>query len=118
MAFYGRKNKYDNRKTVVDGITFHSGAEARRYQILKLLERAGEIEDLELQPKFTVFDGFRKKGKKHQAITYTADFKYKEVKTGEIVIEDVKGVETEVFKIKKKLFEKRYPDLEITIIKE
>lgn len=89
--------KYGNHKTVVDGITFHSAKEARRYGDLKLLERAGEITALELQPKFPmVVNG-------QLVCTYLADFAYVNVRTGIQVTEDVKGVETEAFKIKRKL---------------
>ena len=105
------KNKYNNEKEVVDNITFDSRKEANRYWELKLLLRAGEISDLRLQPKFTLQEGFTKNGKRYQAIKYSGDFQYTE--NGKVVIEDVKGVRTEVYKIKKKLFEKRHPDLTI-----
>ncbi len=44
-----KRPKYGNRKTVLDGITFDSAAEARRWSELKLLERAGQIRNLERQ---------------------------------------------------------------------
>jgi len=110
-------SKYRNRKTTIDGITFDSKAEARRYAELKLLERAGEIKDLELQPKYRLLDGFKKNGKTYRPIDYIADFRYYDVKLGRMVVEDVKGKRTDVFNIKKKLFEKKYPDLEIKIVK-
>lgn len=104
-------NKYNASKTVVDGIKFDSRAEARRYRELKLLQRAGEIKDLELQPSFLLIEKFKCKGKSYRDTRYVADFAYIEVKTGLQVIEDVKGVETEVFRLKKKLFLKRYGNL-------
>lgn len=110
------KNKYRNKKTVIDGITFDSKAEARRYAELKLLERAGEIKDLELQPKYRLLDGFKKNGKTYRPIDYIADFKYVD-REGKTIVEDVKGKETEVFKIKQKLFEMKYPGLELKIVK-
>ena len=67
-------SKYRNRKTIHDGITFDSKGEANRYCELKILERAGEISDLTLQPKFTLQESFKKNGKTHRAITYIADF--------------------------------------------
>lgn len=109
-------SKYRNRKTTIDGITFDSKAEARRYAELKLLERAGEIKDLELQPKYRLLDGFKKNGKVYRPIDYIADFKYVD-REGKTIVEDVKGKRTEVFNIKKKLFEKKYPELEIKIVK-
>lgn len=108
--------KYHNRKTVLDGITFDSEGEANRYAELKLLQRAREISDLELQPRFTLLPTFKKNGKTHRAITYTADFKYID-KDGSTVVEDFKGYETDTFKIKRKLFEHKYPDLELRIVK-
>ena len=95
-------NKYRNVKTTIDGIKFDSKAEARRYTELKLLEKAGEITDLKLQPRFILQHSFKHKGKTIRAITYMADFQYSE--NGKEIVEDVKGVETAVFKIKKKMF--------------
>ncbi len=100
--------KYGNRKTVVDGIKFDSKAEAERYKELKLLEKAGLIKNLILQPEFLLLDKFKYNGKTERAIKYIADFKYFDVARGVYVVEDVKGVETEVFKIKRKLFLKQY----------
>lgn len=104
-------NKYNASKTVVDGIRFDSRAEARRYRELKLLQRAGEIKDLELQPSFLLVDGFKCRGKSYRDVRYIADFAYIEIKTRLHVVEDVKGVETEVFRLKKKLFLKKYGNL-------
>ena len=101
----------------MDGIQFDSKMEAKYYHLLKLLQETGEVKAFELQPKFTLQEGFEKNGKRYQPITYTADFKvlYNDGRT-EIV--DVKGHETQVFKIKKKMFEYQYPDLELKIVKE
>lgn len=109
-------SKYRNRKTTIDGITFDSKAEARRYAELKLLEKVEEIRDLELQPRFRLVDGFKKNGKVFRPIDYIADFKYVD-REGKTIVEDVKGKETEVFKIKQKLFEMKYPGLELKIVK-
>ena len=108
-------NKYHNKKVQIDMNVFDSIAESRRYKELKLLERAGEISELELQPRFLLQEGFKKNGKTFRKIEYIADFKY--IENGKIVIEDVKGKETEVFKLKRKLFEHEYPDYELKIIK-
>lgn len=108
-------NKYRNKKTQIDMYVFDSIAESRRYKELVLLERAGKITELQLQPKFLLQESFRKNGKTYRKIEYMADFMYEE--NGKIVVEDVKGKETEVFKLKHKLFEKRYPALELRIIK-
>ena len=108
--------KYFNKKTVVDGIEFDSKKESIRYKELKLLERSGLIKNLQLQVKFELQPSFKKNGKTYRAITYIADFVYTE-KKGQKVIEDSKGYETEVFKIKRKMFEYKYPDYELKIVK-
>lgn len=71
-------NKYRNKKTQVDMYVFDSIAESKRYKELALLERAGEISDLELQPRFLLQESFKKNGKTHRKIEYIADFMYKE----------------------------------------
>lgn len=101
-------SKYKAKKTVVDGIPFASKKEAGRYQELKLLERAGVIKDLALQPRFLFQDKFKYKGKTERKIEYVADFKYLDTKTGRVVVEDTKGYKPEVYKIKRKLFLKKY----------
>lgn len=110
-------SKYQSKKTVVDGITFDSKREAKRYCELKLLEKAGEIADLECQWKFELQMPFRKNGKTIRAIYYIADFAYFDKKKCRIVVEDVKGYKTKEYLLKKKLFEYKYPDLTITEIK-
>ena len=100
-----RPSKYGNRKTVVDNVTFDSKAEAARYLELKLLQRAGHIGDLELQPVFSLY------GKRGGLICkYKADFKYTKLMHGyatETVVEDVKSkpTMTPVYRLKAKLFE-------------
>lgn len=107
-------SKYHNKKTQIDMYVFDSAKEAKRYKELKLMEKANVISDLELQPRFLLQEGFRKNGKTYRKIEYVADFKYKE--NGKIIVEDVKGIKTDVFKIKQKLFEKKYEDLELKIV--
>lgn len=102
--------KYKAKKTVVDGITFDSKKEARRYQELKLLERAGVIKDLSLQPNFLLQEKFKYREKTERKIEYIADFQYYVIKDKKWVIEDVKGYKTDVYKLKRKLFLKRYGD--------
>ena len=100
-----RKVKYGNRKTELDGITFDSKKEARRYAELKILEMAGEISDLELQMPFVLQPAFAHKGKKVQSIKYVADFVYID-NEGRKVVEDVKSPATrkdKVYQLKKKM---------------
>jgi hypothetical protein len=77
-------HKYGAVKTTVDGIEFDSKAEARRYTELRLLEHAGEIRDLELQPRYELLPAFvDAEGVRHRAIEYVADFRYVDVATGD-----------------------------------
>ncbi len=108
-------NKYRNKKVIVDGEEFDSKKEGNRYKELKLLLKAGKISNLELQPRFLLQDGFKKNGRTFRKIEYIADFKY--IENGKTIVEDVKGMQTDVFKLKHKIFEKVYPDLELRIIK-
>jgi len=89
------RSKYNAVKTTVDGIKFDSKAEARRYSELKLLLKAKTIADLELQPRYDFVVNGVKIG------FYKADFRYK--MGNRLIIEDVKGVKTPVYNLKKKL---------------
>ena len=96
-------NKYRNKETTIDGITFQSKREATRYAELKLLQRAGEIFDLQRQVPFTLIPKQTRDGKViERPCVYKADFVYKD-KDGTEVVEDVKGVCTKEYRIKKKL---------------
>ena len=99
-------SKYKNKKVVVDNILFDSKKEANYYTKLKILRDAGKITDLKLQKKFVLQDKFTLNGKTYRAITYVADFVYKDDKGMHVV--DTKGYRTQVYKIKKKLFMKRF----------
>ena len=107
-------NKYRNKKVQIDRYVFDSIKEGQRYRELAILERAGKISSLELQPKFLLQESFRKNGKTYRKIEYVADFQY--IENGKTIVEDVKGMQTDVFKLKHKLFEKKYPNLELKII--
>ena len=99
-------NKYNAKKTEVDGFKFDSKKEAERYQYLKVLLNNGEIEDLELQPPFKISVN----GK--FICKYIADFRYKD--RGKIVIEDVKGYKKsrayDLWRLKWKLLKALEPD--------
>jgi hypothetical protein len=91
------RSKYGAVPTVVNGIRFASKREAARYETLVMLERAGEIRALELQPVWPlVVEGVT-------VATYRADFGYIDVATDTEVVEDAKGVRTPVYKLKRKL---------------
>lgn len=105
--------KFHNRKSTVDGIRFDSQAELARYHELKLLLRAGEITLLDVHPKFVIDDAFTTpRGVKFRGMTYAPDFTYTRVADGCLVAEDVKGVKTAVYQIKRRLFMRRYPEYE------
>lgn len=99
-------NKYRNKKITVDGILFDSKNEAARYQELKILEKAGIIKSLRLQPEYELQPKFKIGKKTERSIKYIADFEYIEgLKT---IVEDVKGFVTKDFSIKRKMFLFKY----------
>jgi len=100
--------KYGAKKTIVDGIKFDSKMESDFYLWLKQLKEEGKIIDFTLQPKFELQASFRKRGILFRKIEYRADFMVTQIDDAQVII-DVKGVETADFKIKRKLFEKKYP---------
>ena len=105
--------KYNNKKTIVDGETFDSKKEAGRYRELLLLEKAGEISDLQRQVKFVLIPAQRevdkvgpkggiKKGRTiEKECAYIADFVYQE--NSRTIVEDTKGFRTADYIIKRKL---------------
>ena len=97
-----KRSKFNNKKTIVDDIEFHSEKEANRYKILKILLKAGKIGLLELQKPFELNPGGKFSYK------YYADFTYIDAETGNKIVEDCKGYETTVFKKKEKLMKKIY----------
>jgi hypothetical protein len=100
------KNKYNAIKIEVDGIKFDSRAEARRYRDLTILQGAGKISDLETHKKFDLIGHVfnRDANKMEKGVSYICDFFYYDKEVEAYVIEDVKGVKTAAYKIKKKLF--------------
>jgi hypothetical protein len=142
MSSNGGPRIKNAKKTVVDKITFASHMEARRYIELKKLKAAGVVTKIECQPEYELQPSYRKCcdvtydaemtpflykkgiceccGKKMptvKAIRYVADFRITYA-DGHIEIEDVKGMETEIFKIKRKILEFRYPEITLKVIKK
>ena len=107
--YTGIKRKYNNRKIEIDGFTFDSKLEADFYQRLKPLVKSGKIKELKIHPRYLLQEGFTKNGKHYQPIYYIADFEVL-YDDGVTVIYDTKGMRTEVYKIKRKLFEYKYQD--------
>lgn len=115
-AAYGHERK---PKVEIDGIKFASPGEAERYIELMIRQAEGENIEVFLQPKFELQPKFRKNGVLFRPIVYIADFKIVHG-DGRIEIEDVKGwggYTTPEFKIKRKLFEFKYPELSLILLK-
>ena len=94
-------SKYHARKVSVDGITFDSKKEARRWSELKLMESAGIITDLQRQVTFQLLPSQKGDGRTERPVKYVADFTYQE--NGKTVVEDTKGMKTKDYIIKRKL---------------
>ena len=103
-------NKYHNIKTDVNGVKFDSAKEANYYADLLLLQKAGEVTAIELQPKFVLHPGYMRGRKKIRPITYIADFRVT-YKDGRVVVVDAKGVSTREYQNKVKMLLAKYPDL-------
>ncbi|KZN96474.1 hypothetical protein AZI98_08560 [Aeribacillus pallidus] len=101
-------SKYKSKKVEVDGHVFDSKIEAKYYDQLKWLQNNKQILFFRLQPRYLLQEAFEKDGKSYRKIEYIADFEVHHL-DGTIEVVDVKGIETEAFKIKRKLFEKKYP---------
>ena len=96
-------NKYGSRKTTVGAAVFDSKREAGRWRELQLMERAGVISGLKRQAPFALIPSTKTRtGKTVRGVKYIADFVYTD-EHGRQVVEDAKGVRTDVYKIKAKL---------------
>ena len=103
-----KQSKYKNKKVVCDGIEFDSLKERNYYLKLKTMEELGLIKDLELQKEYILQDKFVLNGRTRRKITYKADFSYITTEDDKLHVVDVKGFKTEVYKLKKKMFEFKY----------
>lgn len=111
------RHKYGAKPKTVDGIRFASTAEAHRYSELRLLEKAGEIHALEVQPKFPLWASHAQDEHHAREVwahfgraaigCYVGDFRYQD-REGRTVVEDVKGVKTPVYRLKRKIVEANY----------
>lgn len=102
------ERKYHNKKVEYDGYTFDSIREKNYYIKLKLLEKAGKIKELELQKEYELQPSYKLGNKTSRKITYRADFTYKSTEDDKLHVIDVKGFRTDVYRLKKKLFEYKY----------
>lgn len=99
------RNKYGAKPQVVDGVRFDSKREADRWWDLRMLEKGGEISQLERQVTFVLAPAVNLHGEKRKkaALRYVADFRYFDPKAGHFVVEDAKGRDTPVSRIKRHL---------------
>lgn len=98
-----RAPKYGNKKVNLDGMTFDSQREVARWAALQLMQKAGDIRDLQRQVPYVLAPAVRLGPSQRQkpAMRYVADFVYRDLRKGDVVVvEDVKGVQTEVFRVK------------------
>lgn len=100
-----RKRKFNNTIVTLDGHRFDSKAESRRYLVLRDMAIKRQITDLQIHPKYKFEGVLTEKGRPY---TYCADFVYYDKRTNEIVVEDVKGMKTAVYKMKKSLMKYFY----------
>lgn len=101
-------SKYNAKTVELDGYIFDSKLEARYYELLKEKQKNNEILFFRVQPIYQLQETFKKYNKTFRRIDYIADFEVHHL-DGSIEVVDVKGFETEAFKIKRKLFEHKYP---------
>jgi hypothetical protein len=102
-----KRSKFGNVKTTIGGNTFDSKREAARYSQLTLMVKAGRIRMLELQPKYPISVPRPDGSGAVKVATYIADFRYF-TDSGRMVVEDVKGAKTPMYRLKKKLVEALY----------
>jgi hypothetical protein len=112
-----RRSKYGAKPTTINNIRFDSLAEGRRYQELLILASVGAITDLQVHPRYVIWEGVDPQKGKLEKIKYEPDFTY--IENGVNVAEDVKGgvaTQTPIFKMKAKMFRAKYPDIELRLI--
>ena len=115
---YFKRNKYHNSKIRINDESFDSKKEYHRFLELKILEDAGVIRKLERQVKFVLIPAQREpetitqRGRKipgkviEREAVYYADFVYE--MDGETIVEDTKGMKSDVYILKRKLMLERF----------
>jgi hypothetical protein len=109
-------HKYNATKVHDDGLIFDSKLEHSRYLQLKTLQAAGAIRELEVHKVYTLIDKEYVRGKPERAVKHELDFDYFDCEQKRRVVEDVKGVKTAVWVLKRRLFVARYPHIEYRVI--
>ena len=103
-----KENKYKNKQTMYKGIKFDSIKEKEHYMLLEYYQKNGRIKDLKRQVPFELIPKFEINGITRRKMTYKADFTYITTNDDKLHVVDVKGFKTDVYKLKKKLFEYKY----------
>ncbi len=103
-----KQNKYNNTKVEYKGIKFDSIKEMKHYQLLEYLQKIGEIKELKLQVPYELIPKYKINNKTIRKTTYIADFTYITTKDNKLHVVDTKGFKTDVYRLKKKLFEYKY----------
>jgi hypothetical protein len=116
----GKRTKYGNRQVRhEDGTVFDSVKEMARYNQLLIMQTAGEIKDLKCQPRFVLQESFKYQGKTVRAITFKADFVYRDMARRCLVVEDVKGgkaTQTQAFNLRWKMAKYKFPTIDWVIV--
>ena len=107
---YNKFNVSSKERRTVFALTFDSLKERDRYLVLKSKEQAGEISALEMQIPFILQPDFKYGGKKERPIKFTIDFRYFDNKIGCVVYEEVKGMRTRDYILRRKMFLYQNPD--------
>lgn len=103
-----KKNKYNNTKVEYKGIKFDSIKEMKHYQLLEYLQKIGEIKELKLQVPYELIPKYKINNKTVRKCVYIADFTYITTNDDKLHVVDTKGFRTDVYRLKKKLFEYKY----------
>lgn len=106
-----KQSKYHNKKVEYNGMKFDSKKEMAYYMKLKLLEKAGEIKNVERQIEYELIPKFKVGNKTYRKTSYFADFRYVSVEDDKIHVVDVKSLITaknDVYRLKKKLMAYKY----------
>lgn len=121
-----KRSKFGAVPTTIDGLRFDSKREAARYHVLKVRMQAGDVRRLRCQPRYALCPLIIEHGdirdinagtnspRRHPVSEYVADFEYEESDRGyggvtwQLVVEDAKGVRTDIYKLKKRWFEAQY----------
>lgn len=103
-----KKSKYHNTKVEYNGIKFDSIKEMKTYQLLEYRQKIGEIKELKLQVPYELIPKYKMNDKTIRKTQYIADFTYISTKDNKLHVVDTKGFKTDVYRLKKKMFEYKY----------